>query len=315
ADGLIASTGSRVGIGVTAPIARLDVGATSSGDTMGVRSQGLYGPTGGYLAVQGADDFDSITSADWYGLELGIAGVSTGSSNNDNYGVIGHSNGSGVRGEGIGVGVSGKSTYDGGVGVQGISNGTSAAGVGDLAVTGNKAFAMPNPLNPEREIRFLCMEGNESGTYFRGTAQLMDGVAHIPVPEDFALVTDGEGLTVQITLVGGWTESWVESSDLNSVVVRGNSDLTFHYTVSGMRRGYKDYDTDHANVSYRPEVRGIPFGAHYPAEQRQMMVESGMLNADFTPNEAFMKNVGWEMREPTDRELEWAANLATPEQR
>ncbi|MCP5020889.1 MAG: collagen-like protein, partial [bacterium] len=47
ADGLIASTGSRVGIGVTAPIARLDVGATSSGDTMGVRSQGLYGPTGG----------------------------------------------------------------------------------------------------------------------------------------------------------------------------------------------------------------------------------------------------------------------------
>lgn len=124
------------------------------------------------------------------------------------------------------------------------------------------------------------------------------------VPEDFAMVTDAEGLTVQITLVGDWTESWVQSSDLSSVVVRGNKDLTFHYLVSGIRRGFKGYDTDHANASYRPEVRGLPFGAQYRNGQRQMMVESGMLNADFTPNEAFMASMGWIPREPTTRELE-----------
>ncbi len=475
ADGLVASTGTRMGIGLAAPTVRLDVATAFVGDLASVRSQGIFGPTGGYLGVQGMDDFDSVASADWAGLELGIAGISTGSSNLDNYGVIGHSNGSGVRGEysgdptvdwgelgtygtgvrgsgslngvlgttpsllasgvrgegfangvlgsasssggkgvlgnststtGAGIGVQGLSSAPEGAGVQGYntaSQGTSntppigvhgytttttggtygvhgrisstnwaACGVkgnadatsggaigvygytsstdgygvvgsvvystlgsrsgagilgrayngmdavhasGNFTATGSKAFAMPNPLNPEREIRFLCMEGNESGTYFRGTAQLVDGIAHIPVPEDFALVTDAEGLTVQITLVGGWTESWVESRDLTTVVVRGNKDLTFDYVVSGVRRGYKDYDTDHANVSYRPKVRGIPFGAQYPAVQRQMMVESGMLNADFTPNEAFMQSAGWEMREPTTQELEWAANLATPEQR
>lgn len=42
---------------------------------------------------------------------------------------------------------------------------------GNLTVSGAKAFAMPNPLNPEREIRFMCMDGNESGTYYRGTGR------------------------------------------------------------------------------------------------------------------------------------------------
>lgn len=55
--------------------------------------------TRGYLAVQGTTDFDDVDSADWIGLELGAVGVSTGSTNTDNYGVMGHSNFVGVRGE------------------------------------------------------------------------------------------------------------------------------------------------------------------------------------------------------------------------
>lgn len=58
-----------------------------------------YGPTRGYLGIQGKDDFDGILSADWNGLELGGAGISTGTTTYDNYGLLGHSNGTGVRGE------------------------------------------------------------------------------------------------------------------------------------------------------------------------------------------------------------------------
>lgn len=54
----------------------------------------------GYLGVQGKNDFDGVGSADWLGDEIGVAGISTGTSSTaDNYGVIGHSNSVGVRGE------------------------------------------------------------------------------------------------------------------------------------------------------------------------------------------------------------------------
>ncbi len=49
------------------------------------------------------------------------------------------------------------------------------------------------------EVRFVCLEGNESGTYFRGSSRLVGGRAVIDVPEEFRLVREPEGLTVQIT--------------------------------------------------------------------------------------------------------------------
>jgi len=56
--------------------------------------------TYGYLGIQGDDDFDGTTTADWAGQEIGVAGISTGTATaSDNFGVKGHSNGVGVRGE------------------------------------------------------------------------------------------------------------------------------------------------------------------------------------------------------------------------
>ena len=39
-------------------------------------------------------------------------------------------------------------------------------------------------LDPSKEVRFACLEGNESGTYFRGSSQLVNGVAVIDVTYD-----------------------------------------------------------------------------------------------------------------------------------
>jgi len=64
-----------------------------------VKGIGHFGPTNGYLGIQGTDDFDTVSSADWDGDEVGVIGISTGGTASDNYGVLGHSNGAGVRGE------------------------------------------------------------------------------------------------------------------------------------------------------------------------------------------------------------------------
>ncbi len=307
----------------------------------GVRGDGGQGPTRGYLGVQGLTDFDGITSADWQYLEIGTAGISTGSTTSDNYGVVGHSNGVGVRGEysgaptvdygelgtsGYGVRAKGNNAgvfadchgeYDGvrgftdssgsfalwgananttsssAMGVVGATSSPTAFGVyasGDFGGSGAKYFINPHPTDPLKEVRMVCLEGNESGTYFRGTSRTVDGLAIIPVPEVFRLASIAERMTVQVTAVGAPAQLWVEHRDLNEIVVRSDVDVEFDYFVNGVRRGYEDLGENLIvdNVSYWPMEAGAPFGTQYPDSYRQILVENGILNADFTPNEATM---------------------------
>ena len=80
------------------PFYRLSVQGLSNAGVRGLGQTGT-GPTDGYMGVQGTTDFGGVLTADWSGQEIGMAGISTGGSTSDNYGVKGHSNGVGVRGE------------------------------------------------------------------------------------------------------------------------------------------------------------------------------------------------------------------------
>jgi hypothetical protein len=155
----------------------------------------------------------------------------------------------------------------------------------------------PHPRDPSKEIRFACLEGNESGTYFRARARLQGGTALIEVPEDFRLVTEPDDLTVQLTTVGR-AEVWVESYDLERVLVAGDRDVEVHVLVQGVRRGFADFETVRANHAYVPQERGVPFGTQFPEGLRRILVENGTLNADFTPNEATAARLGWELADP-----------------
>lgn len=88
-----------VGIGTSDPDGKLvaETSDTAAG-TFAVKGTGPH-DTWGYLGLQGANDFGGVPSADWNYKEIGIAGISTGTSSSDNWGVIGHSNYVGVRGE------------------------------------------------------------------------------------------------------------------------------------------------------------------------------------------------------------------------
>jgi hypothetical protein len=168
---------------------------------------------------------------------------------------------------------------------------------GGLDVVGTKNFVQPNPLDPSKSIRFVSLEGNESGTYFRGSSTLKDGKVTIVVPEEFALVSDERALTVQLT-ARGRADLWVESVDLNQVVVRGDTDVAFDYLVNGVRRGFMDMQVIVENTQFRPQYRGVPAFPEMPLAWRMILVENGILNPDFTPNEATYAKHGWTLIDP-----------------
>ncbi len=232
----------------------------------------------------GAGVRGAATPAGGVGSSFGVYGTSTSTTN-------------------LSAAVYGESTATSGStrGVWGKVNSPSGAAYamyaeGKLAATGTKSFLQPHPTDPALQIRFVCLEGNEAGTYFRGSARLAGGRAIIEVPEEFRLCTEVDGITVQVTAVGQRADLWVEAKDLRRIVVRGQPDAPFDYLVNGVRRGYARHTAIEPNTAYVPAESGVPFGAQYPLEIRALLVASGVLNADFTPNEATATRLGWKLK-------------------
>ncbi len=263
------------GIGVLASRFSLDgttaaLHATSSSDDIGANT--VY-------AVLPNPNFDGRAV---YGYVPGAATAGIG--------VQGHhlANGWGVYGRIDGTGA-------GGVGVRGYApagSGFAIYAAGAFGASGTKSFVQPHPGDPSKELRFVCLEGNESGTYFRGSSAIDGGLAIIDVPEDFRLVSEEDGLTVQVTARGP-AMLWVEEQGLDRIVVRGSADVDFAYMVNGVRRGFADHQVAHENAAFRPQFRDEPFGAELPPAVRQLLVDNGTLNPDFTPNEHTAARMGW----------------------
>ena len=108
---IINAHAQNVGIGTAAPANRLHVVGTANNQAIhyvqqnatgagshAVKGEGVFGPTRGYLGIQGGNTFDGTT---WNinGQEIGVLGISEGGSTTDNRGVLGLSNGIGVFGQ------------------------------------------------------------------------------------------------------------------------------------------------------------------------------------------------------------------------
>ncbi len=268
-------------------------GRTATGIGVLARRTGTTGTTAAMYASTDSND----VSAE------GIRGVVT-DPNLDSKAVYGLSSGTGGAGIGVqgyhlgsGWGVYGRidGTSSGGAGVRGFApagSGFAVYAAGTLGASGTKSFVQPHPTDASKELRFVCLEGNESGTYFRGKSSIAGGIAVIDVPEEFRLVSETENITVQVTPRGP-AMLWVEQESLDQIVVRGSSDVDFDYFVNGVRRGFADHQVEHENGAFRPQFRDEAFGAELPPAVRQLLVLNGTLNADFTPNENTAARLGW----------------------
>jgi hypothetical protein len=252
------------------------------------------------------------------GVTYGVLGVNS-STSTESAGVFGYSiaktlatsfTHAGVRGESsTGNGIIGVSAGSGTVGVRGdLVNGSGATltfgilgvagnGVvfgGGLSGSGTKAFVEPHPTDASKMIRYVSLEGPEAGTYFRGTGRTVGGKAVIDVPESFRMVTDSDGLTVQLTPTGSrFTQMTVESSDLNQIVVLSNRDVTFHYLAQGVRRAYKNMEVITDNTLFAPDSPSAKLPVYLSPDEKQRLIDNGTYNPDGTVNMKTAESAGW----------------------
>jgi hypothetical protein len=109
----------------------------------------------------------------------------------------------------------------------------------------NISSAQPHPTDTNKTIVYGVLEGGEAGTYYRGTAQLQKGVSRVELPEHFSLVTEEEGLTVQVTPREDCNGLYVAEVTTTTLVVKelqgGTSNARFDFFINGIRAGYRDF--------------------------------------------------------------------------
>lgn len=268
-------------------------------------SNSSYGVCGKSLAATGM-------SYGVYGFGGSTANLSAGVLGSDNVGAPDAfwfgSVTSGVRGIGR-IGVIGISSTSGGGGVMGMKTDSSGTpitigdlgldapygvwAVGNIGASGTKSFVAPHPTDPTLVINYVALEGPEAGTYFRGRGTFSGRSATIVVPESFRLVTDPDGLTIQVTPVGDFAQVAVVSIGLDMIVLKATRDVEFFYTVNGVRSAYRDHQPISATDEYVPrsEYDRRPLGLS--AEAKQRLIANGTYNADGTVNMETAHRVGW----------------------
>jgi hypothetical protein len=291
------------------------------------------GATGQNVGVEGFSASTTAGSVGVHGISpattgkrYGVLGEIDGSINaiSDTAGVLGRDTLGPVAQnyETLPAGVRGESTFSfgvlgisaGGVGVDGIANnietgiyrsegrlGAGDYGVyafGDFGGTGDKYFVDPHPTDASKVIRYIALEGNEPGTYFRGRGRFRRGLAVIDVPEDFRMVTDEEGLTVQVTPIGGMASVGVLRIGLGRIIVQSSRDLDFSYTVNGIRRTHKGVLNPIAEneFEYVPRSAGERMPAYLTEGQKELLIQNGTYREDGTVNLETARRLGWDRK-------------------
>jgi hypothetical protein len=242
--------------------------------------------------------YNNTANANGFGVWGGHAGQGSG--------VYGTSPfGTGVRGVSRTAGVNGRLVDVAGApiaqGYLGVDFQTNALpwavyAQGDIGASGTKNFRDPHPTDASRVISYTSLEGPEAGTYFRGRGRFENGIARIVVPEDFRMVTAPDGLTVQVTPIGGMASVGVLRMDLNEIVVQSSRNLDFSYLVQGVRASFPDEQPIVAGQDFVPPAPDARMPGWLSPRQKRLLVQNGTYNADGTVNMETARRLGWDRK-------------------
>jgi hypothetical protein len=182
-------------------------------------------------------------------------------------------------------------------GFLGYRSGATVYGVfynGGTGGTGIKSFIEPHATDPSKVIRYVSLEGPEAGTYFRGRGRFVRGMATIEVPEDFRMVTDREGLTIQVTPIGEMATFAVVSIGLERIVVKASRNVEFFYLVHGVRATFKDHTPIRDGVEFMPRKAEATMPRYLSEGQKQLLIQNGTYKADGTVNLETAHRLGWD---------------------
>ncbi len=304
--------------------------ATGTGIVFGVQGQitaagaagsaGVHGigasATGKTYAVLGETSDTTGNSAAVQGLITGTGAMVGNTGSWVPAGIRGDAADTGVWGFANTYGVFGRAFTTGGVdagfGILGNNQGTTTYGVrgnagtsgttnwaifavGNMGASGTKPFIEPHPHQAGMVIRYVALEGAEAGTYFRGRGRFVGRQAVIDVPEDFRLVTDTEGLSIQVTPIGDLSQVAVVSLGLDTIELKSSRDVEFFYHVNGVRRTFKDWKVMVSGTEFQPDGPSAKMPDGLSAEQRRSLIRNGTYNEDGTVNLSTARRLGWDV--------------------
>ncbi len=119
----------------------------------------------------------------------------------------------------------------------------------DGANGGVKAFVMPYPDKPGKEIWYASLEGPEAAAYERGVATLTNGEAWVPFSESYEIVANPETMTVILTSHSADTYGLavVEKTASGFKVKEfkgGNGNFSFDWEVKCVRKGWEHWQVE-----------------------------------------------------------------------
>jgi len=195
-----------------------------------------------------------------------------------------------AAGNQVAAGVLGWTSLASGIGMASFGN---ADVFGALSVTGTKSFVEPHPFDPSREIRYVSLEGPHAEVYFRGTAQISQGITRIDIPQDFEFVADPNTYSTLVTPVGNMATVAVLSESGTGIVIRASRDVRIHYVVYAERKAIKNDDPIVENVHFRPAADRDVF-ATLSESYRRLLIQNGTLRSDGTLNMETARRLGWD---------------------
>jgi hypothetical protein len=141
---------------------------------------------------------------------------------------------------------------------------------GDLSATGAKPFVQNHPYDSGLSVAYVALEGDEAGTYTRGSGRLIDGEARIALGSTFAWVTNPEiGLTAHVTSRSPDAVVYVDSVSTEELVVRNvtgfPTDAEFDYIVHGLRIGFEEFQSVRPRTTEAP----VPSEAYYALRREE----------------------------------------------
>lgn len=258
----------------------------TSGANYGVLGQAFSGSYGA-AGVLGLVGMQRPTTISYF--PAGMRGETIGSFG---HGVLGI-----ARSTVNGVGVAGSAVNASGTelnyGLLG-ANGFGVYAGGNMGASGAKSFIEPHPTDASKVIRYISLEGPEAGTYFRGKGRFVKGRARVEVPEDFRMVTDVDGLTVQITPIGPPTAVGISTVGLDGIEVESTRDVEFFYTVNGVRKTHKDLKPIIPGNEFMPRGPDARMPAYLTEAQKALLISNGTYREDGTVNLETARQLGWD---------------------
>jgi len=112
----------------------------------------------------------------------------------------------------------------------------SEVSAGGITLTSRKPFDIPHPTKSGYRLRHVCLEGPESGVYYRGR---LTSSNVIELPEYWVGLVDPETITVTLTQIGSSQDLIVERIEWGRKVVikSGNaSAIDCYFMINGERK-------------------------------------------------------------------------------